>query len=61
MQNVDFDENFCQDIGNIVKELKCKSLLDIDDLLNTLFTLEKVSKVIQSLHIGVVSGFHGIT
>ena len=61
MQNTDLDEKFYQDIGNAVKELKCKSLLDIDDILDTPINVDEVSKVVQSLPNGKASGFDGIT
>ena len=61
MQNTDYDEKFPQYNGNAVKELKCKSLLDIDDILDSPLTKEEVSKVVQSLPNGKASGFDKIT
>ena len=61
MQNTDFDERFYQDIGNAVKELKCKSLLDVDDILDAPLTMQEVSKVVQLLPNCETSGFDGIT
>ena len=44
-----------------LRELKCKSLLDIDDILDTPHTKQEVSKVLQSLPNCKASGFDGIT